>query len=162
MKGKVRHIRQERSGIFQDRQNDPYQTEKKYPEPTVCIRCGASYQNGRWTWHPAPENSHETICPACQRIADDYPEGNIHLSGKFFLDHRHEIMNLVRNIEKDENKRHPMERIMKKENKVEETEIATTGMHLARRIADGIKDAYKGELEYSYKGETHIRIIWHR
>lgn len=155
-------FKQERARIFKDKRHDPYQSIKKHPEPTVCSSCGALYKNGRWTWEEAPLESNEMECPACKRIADGYPAGIIEMRGDYLLDHRENILNLVRNVGKTEKLQHPLERIMKIKNSKLETTVTTTGMHLARRIGDALMDANKGELEYTYEGENYIRVYWSR
>ena len=41
--------------------------------------------------------------------------------------------------------------------------VTTTDPHLARRIADALHDAYKGELRYRYnKEENLLRVTWSR
>ena len=52
------------------RKHDPYKTKGKPREPSVCRGCKAVYHKGRWTWGPVPANSHEVVCPACERIRD--------------------------------------------------------------------------------------------
>lgn len=41
---------------------DPYQSQQKLSEPTVCPQCGAVYHNGRWQWAPRPEQGREAFC----------------------------------------------------------------------------------------------------
>ncbi len=136
--------KQNRARNFTDDRHDTYKSAEKHPEPTVCTLCGAHYKNGRWTWEPIPSGYYETVCPACLRIAENYPAGIISLSGPFFSEHSEEILNMVRNIGKDETAQHPLERIMtvkRPENGI--TEIRTTGMHIANRIGNHLYDAYK-------------------
>jgi hypothetical protein len=41
--------------------------------------------------------------------------------------------------------------------------VSTTDTHLARRIGDALRDAYKGELEYRYNKEDNLlRVLWSR
>lgn len=161
-KNKVHFFKQERTRIYEDKRHDVYKSEKKHRGNTVCPKCLAFYQDGRWTWDTAPSNSAEIVCPACQRIEDGYPGGILMLSGPFYLVHKKEILQLVQNIHKTEKYLHPLERIMKIRHNKNGSEITTTGMHLARRIGDGINKAYQGELEYSYEGENYIRANWNR
>jgi hypothetical protein len=89
-------------------------------------------------------------CPACPRIQDDYPAGELTLSGGFLKDHAREIIRVVRNTEALENQEHPRQRFMGVKQAGDHLVITTTDIHLARRIAHGIEDAYKGELVTHY------------
>jgi hypothetical protein len=36
-----------------------------------------------------------TVCPACQRIEDNFPAGYVTIKGAFLAEHRDEIINVV-------------------------------------------------------------------
>ena len=149
--------------LIKEKVHDVYQEQNKWPEPTRCPQCGALFTGGRWTWHQTPEPTNETICPACRRIADRYPAGQIEISGSFFETHREEILNLVRNVEQQEKERHPLERLMSITDNNDGTLILTTGIHLARRIGEALSRAYQGEFAMQYAdGEQRIRVQWQR
>ena len=59
---------------------------------------------------PAPPAS--LVCPACRRVRDRYPAGEVTLGGTFFVEHADEALSLVRNIEDAERRAHPLQRIM--------------------------------------------------
>jgi hypothetical protein len=103
-------------------------------------------------------------CPACQRIADDYPAGLVTLEGDFLAKHRPEIEGLARNLEERERAEHPMKRIMRIRDAEEGTmEIATTDTHLAQTIGKALHDAYEGEVDYNFAdGENLFRVHWRR
>ena len=151
--------------LIKEKRHDAYQEGNKWPEPTLCTECSALFVNGRWTWgKPLPQTvSNETICPACRRIADRYPAGYIEIKGSFFAEHRDEILNCVRNIEKQEKGERPLERIMSIADKKGHTLITTTGIHIARRIGGALSRAYKGELSFQYAdGDQSVRVYWQR
>lgn len=50
--------------------------------------------------------------PACNRIHDNYPAGEVILSGSFLAKHKQEIIELARNTEQAERDEHPLQRIM--------------------------------------------------
>ncbi len=133
-----------RDRLIQEKRHDTYQEWGKWPEPTVCIECGALFHEGRWGWQETLYEANTTICPACQRIADDYPAGYLKISGTFFSDHRDELLNLIHNTEKQKKAERPMERIMTIADEEEYTLVTTTGIHLARRIGEALKHAYQG------------------
>ncbi|MCK5437525.1 MAG: ATPase [Desulfobulbaceae bacterium] len=158
---KSRYGRRDR--LIQEKRHDAYQDLGKWPEPTVCTECRALFHDGRWTWEAAPEYAHTTVCPACHRIADNYPAGHLEIRGTFLRDHCDELMNLIRNIEKQEKGEHPMERIMAVSDEKDHTLVTTTGIHLGRRIGEALKHSYQGELDFTYgDAENSILVVWSR
>lgn len=153
----------QREQLLQELVHDSYKSKRKLHEPTRCPDCGAVYQKGRWSWSAAPEAAQVQRCPACQRIHDRFPAGYVMLRGSFFTAHRDEILRRVRHCEESEKAGHPLERIMAIEPDADGSLVTTTDTHLARRIADALHDAYKGELEYRYnKEENLLRVTWSR
>jgi NMD protein affecting ribosome stability and mRNA decay len=158
---KSRYARRDR--LVKEKQHDTYKESGKWPEPTMCTECKALFLDGRWSWKKPPVDSNRVICPACQRIADNYPAGHIEIKGPFLKQHREEMLNLIRNEEKQENGEHPMERIMSIVDKKDHTFVTTTGVHMARRIGDALSRAYRGDLDFQYgNAEKSIRVYWHR
>ena len=152
-----------RDRLIHEKRHDAYQEWGKWPEATVCTECRALFQEGRWRWQETPDEANTTVCPACQRIADDYPAGRLEIRGAFFRAHRDELLNLIHNTEKQEKAERPMERIMTISDEEEHTLVTTTGIHLARRIGEALKHAYQGELDFTYgDAEKSIRLAWCR
>jgi hypothetical protein len=144
--------------------HDVYGLRGKLPEPTKCPTCSAVYGQGRWTWVSAPFGAHETECPACRRIRDDYPAGIVTIAGDFVARHRDEIDNLVRNVEEREKTEHALKRIF---GILEQEDgslcIPTTDARLARGIGRALHSAYQGELdEPEPQVEGLIRVHWRR
>ncbi len=149
--------------LIQPKQHDMYLGASKLPEPTVCTGCNALFTSGRWTWKEPPEGAHRAVCPACRRIADNYPAGLIEITGAFFREHREEILNLVRNVESQEKNERPLERIMAISQEKEHTQVSTTGVHVARRIGEALLRSYKGDLNFQYADSAKIiRVYWKR
>ena len=144
--------------------HDPYRTPRKARSPARCSDCGAVYRKGRWAWErllPPPPAS--LICPACRRIRDRYPAGEITLRGGFFIDHADEVLNLVRNVENAEHRAHPLQRIIAITRKGGNAIITTTDLHVARRLAHALEDAWGGKLATHYdEGGYFVRIAWER
>jgi len=161
--GKLIHaaLRKEYDG---DDPGTPYYEYRKYPEPTVCTKCGAIYKDGRWAWGSPPQGEvSEELCPACRRIEDKYPGGIVRLEGPYFLEHKEEIINLVKNEEEDTKALRPLQRIMSMEEDDEGLTIYVTYPHLARRIGEKVNSAHKGHLEFNYnEGEKFVRVLWRR
>jgi hypothetical protein len=159
--GGFRMLRREQ--LLQELVHDSYKSGRKLAGPTRCPDCGATYRDGRWSWQPADTAAHEARCPACQRIHDRYPAGYVSLGGRFFNEHRDEVLRRIHGCEDAEKRDHPMERIMDVSQVGSATLVTTTGTHLARRIGDALHDAFKGELEFHYnKDENLLRVSWSR
>ena len=144
--------------------HDPYYTREKYHEPTRCGGCGAVYRKGRWQWlEERPVSAREMYCPACRRIEDQYPAGEIIVSGAFAAAHAGDVLHLVRNTEAAENREHPLHRIMGIRREGDATTITTTDIHLPRRIGHALENAFQGELETHYDEEGWFaRVTWRR
>lgn len=153
-----------RDRLIRERVHDPYKTRLKLPEPTVCPQCGAAWQAGRWQWAEArPEGANEELCQACHRINDQYPAGELTLSGNFLSAHKEEITHLITNTEKVENQEHPLHRIMAIEEQDGKIVITTTDIHLPRRIGQAIFSAYEGDFDFHYDDQGYFfRAKWCR
>lgn len=155
-----------RDQLRQEYEHDSYRQKKKPPEPSVCPDCGANFHAGRWQWGEAVDDSAAVVCPACQRIRDDFPAGFVYVGGEFFFSHRQEILSLIKHHAQKEQIEHPLARIMA----VNEDErgqsgfiITTTDIHLARNIGDALHKAYHGHLDFHYnKSEDLLRVHWQR
>ena len=149
--------------LLESLEKDPYGLRGKLPDPTVCPTCGALYRAGRWTWGAAPEGARRTRCPACRRIAEDYPAGILTGGGEFVAAHREEIRNLVHNVEEREKQRHPLKRVMSLREEEGAFVVTTTDARLARGIGEALQHAYQGELEYRFsETESVFRVGWRR
>jgi len=144
--------------------HDPYRTPRKARSPARCADCGATYRKGRWTWErlqPPPPAS--LVCPACRRVRDRYPAGEITVGGRFYVEHADETLNLIRNVENAEHSAHPLQRIIAVQRKGGQAIVTTTDLHLARRIAHALEAAWGGELATHYdEGGYFVRIGWQR
>jgi NMD protein affecting ribosome stability and mRNA decay len=153
-----------RNRFIREHVHDPYQSPSKLPEPTTCPTCGAVYQGGRWQWSSSPPTgAHQHLCQACRRIRDSYPAGRVRLSGSFVRAHKEELVHLARNNESVEKRDHPLNRIINIEERPDSLVVTTTDIHLPRRIAEAVRQAYKGDLELSYEEEGYfVRAEWRR
>lgn len=150
--------------LIQPEFHDPYLKARRERSDTYCPDCGVTYQQGRWTWQPLTHKDKATAetCPACRRIAERVPAGQVTLSGSFVKSHCDEICNIVRNVEEREKPEHPLERLMSISDSDEGLMVTTTGMHLAKRLAHALDEAFKGgELHTHYKEEDcFVDIHW--
>ncbi len=85
-----------------------------------CTDCGAVYYRRHWTLAPAQEIRERvesligvsfTLCPACRKIRDHYPSGELHLIG-VTPEEKREIFRLLMNEEERAREQNPLERIM--------------------------------------------------
>lgn len=149
--------------LIQKKRKDAYEETAKLPEGTVCPDCGAVVTGGSWSWDIPGSRGRRTLCPACRRIQERLPAGQVQLSGTFLDGHRREILNLIRNLEDQEKRAHPLERIMTIYENRRRLEVITTGIHLARLIGESVSRSYKGDLDFQYgEGEKTIRVQWTR
>jgi hypothetical protein len=150
--------------LLRERVHDTYKRRGQPKGPARCPDCGAIYHRGRWSWTAeAPQDAAATRCSACQRIADDYPAGELTLTGAFAIANQREILNLVRNIENTENREHPMNRIMRVREEHDRLLITTTDIHLPKRIGRALQRAWEGELDIHFdEAGYYTRISWQR
>jgi hypothetical protein len=152
-----------RKQLLQDPIHDSYRPRTKLAAPVRCPDCGAVYRRGRWRWEAPPASARAVRCPACFRVRDRLPGASIALSGRFFAAHRDEILAQVRNCERAEKDTHPMQRIMAIAPAERGMVVTTTDAHLARRIGEALRRAYKGELVWRYhKADSLLRVSWYR
>ena len=157
-----RRVRSKRN-IFQEYVHDAYKSSAKLPTPTLCPECGAVFSDGRWTWLPHAQPVHTELCPACHRVHDHFPAGYVKVSGEFSAEHRDEVTQLVRNLEKKEKTQHPLQRIMDIVDEPDGMLVTTTDVHLAHGIGEALKHAYKGTLDSHYNPEEKLlRVSWTR
>ena len=157
------HARERHDRRIEEVVHDAYRERYRPPEPAVCPTCGVVYQHGAFHWSPRPAGAQEHVCPACRRIADDYPAGYLTLEGEFFRSHRDEITGLVNNEAARARAEHPLERILGIEERDGQVVIKTTDMHLPRRIGDALHRAWRGESETKYAPDEYlVRVHWRR
>ena len=149
--------------LFPELVHDSYKLRRKPRMAARCRDCGAVYRDGRWSWAPLARPTHKVRCPACERIRDGFAAGYVKLGGDYFSAHRDEILRRVRACEEAERGEHPLERIIAIEPASGGALVTTTGVHLARRIAQALRHAYKGELDSRYsKADNVLRASWRR
>ena len=72
-------------------------------------------------------------------------------------------MRLARHQEEAEKKEYPLNRIIDIEEVPGRIVINTTDIHLPRRIAEAMKHAWQGKVEFHYEEDGYfVRITWHR
>lgn len=142
---------------------DSYREDEKLADGTQCPECSATFWKGRWTWRkPEPEAPRER-CPACRRIAEDFPAGFVTLRGSYVGEHRQEVLGVVKAREARAREEHPLQRIIGVRDTAGGLVVTTTDAHLARGIAHALQEAFKGSLDLKFsRGENLLRATWER
>lgn len=153
--------------IVSEARDDPYRLARGYPEATLCPACGAVFHDGRWQWArgavPVVAGAPETECPACRRINDGYPAGSLSIAGAFLARHRDDVLAALRAEERLERDEHPLHRIATLTEGDNEIVVTTTDIHLPRRIAEALYDAYEGIVNVDYgEDDQSVRVTWRR
>lgn len=147
---------------------DPYAMLKAPKGPAICRKCKAIYANKRWHFDEAAAGklaasprTQKLVCPACQKIRDDYPEGIVTLRWSELEDHEAEIRGLIANVEARAVSVNPLDRVMKIARRKKELEVQTTNDRLAQRIGRALVRAYKGKAAYSWAHrDMMVRVDW--
>jgi hypothetical protein len=142
---------------------DPYAPTGKLPEPARCPKCGLRYRQGRWVKSRGTAQATPVLCPACRRVRDRYPAGIVTLAGDYVRTRREEIEKLIRNVERREQRGHPLKRVMAIRPSRGRLEVTTTDAKLARAIGVALRRAHRGELDYVWSAvENVMRVSWSR
>ena len=150
--------------------SDPYQSEAGLKEPAVCQTCQAIYRQKRWQLDPAEAthlaadpNVTWVTCPACQKVAERYPEGILTLRGSYLWNHEAEIRNILDNTVARFSARNPLERIIRMERTEDALVIETTDNKLAEQLGRSLQKSHSGELQIDWQGTPVVcRVQWER
>lgn len=143
----------------------PYQRSGKYPSNTRCPKCNLLFQDGVWKRGPSTVEQEQQwkLCPACLQIRDGQVGGIVQFSGAFAGTHRQELLNRIRNVEKQTQEERPLERIMSLKEDKEGIVVSATTEHLVARIGKSIQRDFGGELDLRYAPEDKFALVhWHR
>lgn len=150
---------------------DPYTGHEAGPSGATCRRCNAVYYNKRWYASADDLPERETpvsfpstiLCPGCQRVEENNPEGYVSFSGRFLKEHAEEISNLInRELEKAKGY-NPIDQIIEWDKSPNRYEITTTTKKLAQRLGRAVQKAYDGHFEMSRSQKNELyRVHWSR
>ncbi len=149
-------------------QQDPYAMIKAPKGPAICRKCLAIFADKRWHFDEvqaaklaASPRTQKLVCPACQKIKDDYPEGVVTLTWSHLQDHEAEIRGLIANVEARAVAVNPLDRVMKIAKRKKDLEVQTTNDRLAQRLGRALVRAYKGKAEYKWAHrDMMVRVTW--
>ena len=136
--------------------------------PAICRKCLATYADKRWYFDEvqaaklaASPRTQKLVCPACQKIKDDYPEGIATLKWSSLRDYEAEIRGLITNVEARAVSVNPLDRVMKIVRRKKELEVQTTNDRLAQRIGRALVRSYKGTAAYNWAHrDMMVRVTW--
>jgi hypothetical protein len=130
------------------------------PGAQVCVTCGLVQRTGRWTRGEAPAEAERVSCPACERARERRPAAVLALPAEF-LDAGVELDALIRNAEQAECAEHPLERLIEVERSEDGCTVTTTGVHVARRIANALERRFHRQARFRWKaGDPSLEVDW--
>jgi len=149
-------------------QHDPYAMLKAPKGPAICRKCLAIYADKRWHFDEvqaakmaASPRTQKLVCPACQKIKDDYPEGTVTLKWSHLQDYEAELRGLIANVEKRAVSVNPLDRVMKIVKRKKDLEVQTTNDRLAQRLGRALVRSYKGKAAYMWAHrDMMLRVTW--
>ncbi|MGH7783301.1 MAG: BCAM0308 family protein [Candidatus Binatia bacterium] len=150
-----------------DVERDTYLPRRSPKEIIQCSGCGAFYHRRHWTLiapagFKSPVHEHPIYCPACHKIKDRFPSGELHLSN---IDpaERGDVLRLLRNEEERARQKNPLERIMTLQEKGGQWKVETTTEKLAQRLGRSLKKARGGKVEYRWShNNKFVRVYWNQ
>ncbi len=144
---------------------NPYQRTEKYRSNTRCPKCNLLFHDGVWKRGTAVngQDLQWKLCPACLQVRDGQVGGIVQFSGAFADAHRQELLNRIRNVEKQTREERPLERIMSLREGRDGITVSATTEHLVARIGKSIQRDFGGELDLRYAPEDKFAFVhWHR
>lgn len=136
----------------------------------LCKKCSVHLVKKRWQWNSQffEENKNNpeveiTLCPGCQRLEAKRIDGIVELKSPLLLEHKTDVLNLIKNEETKSKLENPANRIFPVENEGEKIIIKTTSVWLARQIGRKFKKAYHGKLTIKPSlRQPFVRVYWER
>ncbi len=149
---------------FRDKRENQRQIEK-FPGDTKCPDCGLVFTGGVWrkAGTAMVRESPPKLCPACLQIRDGRVGGLVEIGGSFTSGHREELLNRIRNVEKQTAEDRPMERIISIKETKDRIVVSVTTEHLVARIGKAVQRDFGGDLQLKYAPEEKFATAhWRR
>jgi hypothetical protein len=142
--------------------DDSYRAPSRLMSGTGCRECGAVYENGRWIWSASAHVTQQLMCPACRRILEHAPAGELWLQSCDYLKARlDQIVSLLSHEAQNEEGLHALERIMAIDVEPDGVRVTTTGPHMLRSLGEAMLRTHHGRLSIEYRdGERLLRGSW--
>jgi len=137
----------------------------RYKSNTRCPKCSLRYQDGIWKRASMEDNADVKLklCPACIQIRDGQIGGIVEFTGTFAGIHRQELLNRIRNVEKQTKEERPLERIIQVKEDKQGIVVSATTEHLVARIGKSVQRDFGGDLDLRYAPEDKFAYVhWHR
>lgn len=140
----------------------------RFPEATVCERCGASFSRRTWrtdrpTTHAFLARARWKVCPACKQAKDGEYCGRVLVRGAFVAAHEIDIRRRIDNVAALASARQPERRLVSVERTGDEIEVLTTSQKLAHRIVQELKKTFRGRARYAWSdGDGSLFAVWQR
>ena len=154
-----------------DVERDPYLPRWSPKGILYCSRCGAIYYRRRWTLTPPPDirdwaefrdGVRSALCPACRKMRERYPSGEVLLVG-VTREESEEILHLLRNAEQTARANNPLERIMELTAQGSKWKVTTTTENLAQRLGRCLEKARGGKVTYKWShNNKFVRVCWQK
>lgn len=149
---------------------DPFLPHDGTRESSICTSCHAVYHRKRWSTDldqyqqlESHSQTRRVTCPACQKIASNYPVGIVTLRGSYLWEHEAEIQQILKNEEDKAFAKNPQQRIIRKTKDESGLTIETTEEKLAEHLGRVLHRAHRGELKISWAANPDIcRVSWER
>jgi len=138
-----------------------------------CSNCGVVYFDKSWRRGLLEEKQEHlqenrqfkfTLCPACKMIRNKLFEGELIIKIKnqnTKIKIKEDILNTIKNSNKQAQERDPLDRILWMEDKGDEVRIFTSENQLAVRIGKKLKSSFSGsKLEIRHSDEDIVRVYW--
>ncbi len=148
-----------------DVERDTYLPRRSPKGVIQCTGCGAFYHRRHWMLAvPAgfipPVHMHPIYCPACRKMKEQYPSGELSLRGMDPAE-RQEVLRILRNEEEQARNKNPLERIMRVAQKNNDWQVETTTEKLAQRLGRSVRKARGGKLAYKWShNNKFLRVVW--
>lgn len=143
---------------------------QKNLEPTVerayCKVCGAVYFARAWRWSKVKRDDFEkngmpaVLCSACYKIRNDLPSGILSFIGVKDKMKMSLMLREVEKITKDTQEKEPLSRVIRINEKSDETVVYTTEANLAKKIGRHLTRAFSGTLSIDDTGDNLTRVVW--
>lgn len=144
-------------------QHGPSRGRQAAGQTVVCPECKAVHRDGVWQWRRPPRGAVIHTCPACRRVLDHAPAGELRLRGPFFAEHEDEVLVLVRNHAERTRREHPIRRLIGIHQEDDAIVARFTDASLTREIGEALESAFQGEALIDESAEdVEVRVTWTR
>lgn len=153
-------------GVRTDK-SPPVSGEYTYPEPAVCVGCGAVYTRKTWR-SSAPrrllaflEGAGRVSCPACRQVREGRGYGQVQLRGEWLQAHEEEVRRRISAVESRARHTQPERRLVTMAKRSDGLELTTTSQKLAHRVTRELQKAFGGTSTYSWSDrDGSLRATW--